>query len=517
MRRPLSLLAVLAAVAAGSCAAAATPPNVTVNRDPGATDAHGVRLAVDPTDASRLAVAYSTGRSATSGSCLVAHSTDAGRTWESETVAGDAARPLLPGTTHCADPALAFGADGTLYVAYGVSRLGGPGRIYLTSSTDHGLTFRAATAVDPDPPDGGDFEPAIAAGPSSGTVSVAFERYGPDFEDAAVFAATSHDGGRTVSAPVRVSPPRENAANGRASAAIDRGGNLYVAWVDAADVDFDGSGTAGLQVAVSRDAGRTFRAPIAVAALPSGCGPNDDCGNRYPAATAAAGAGGVADLAWSAGVYPDPARVFVSRTRGSGRSWTAPRPLAAPAGTADHDEFAPSMALAPDGRLDLGWADQARDTDAGLLDVYLSYSLDGGRTFSTPRRLDDSPANTQQGPFAAALDVAASDGAAHAVWEGGAILFARVGDGRPPRTPTVAGPRRVRSPTPRPSYRLGSSDDFTPQAALRFRCSFDGVPLHPCGRRYAQPLRPGRHVFHVRAVDRAGNRSAVTSVAVLVR
>src|SRR5437868_5726585 len=248
MRRPLPLLAVLAAVAAGSCAAAATPPNVAVDA---ASDAEGVRLAVDPTDPSRLAVVYSTGRSSASGSCLLARSADAGRTWESDTVAGDATRPLPAGTTHCGDPAVAFGADGALYVAYDVSRLGGPGSVYLTSSTDHGLTFRRATAVGPDPPAGGDFEPALAAGPSVGAVSVAFERYGAEFDDAAVFAASSSDGGRTVSTPVQVSPPLENAVNGRASAARDRRGDLYVAWVDAAEVDFDGSGTARLQVAVS--------------------------------------------------------------------------------------------------------------------------------------------------------------------------------------------------------------------------------------------------------------------------
>jgi hypothetical protein len=512
VRHPLPVLVWLVAVAAGSCAAAAAPPNVAVTK--GAADLEGAALAIDPTDPSRLAVAYSTGRSGATGSCLVSRSNDAGRTWESETVVGDAARPLPTGATHCADPALAFGSEGTLYVAYDVSQLGGPGRVYLTSSTDHGATFRRANVLDPNPPGGGDFEPAVAAGPSHGTVSVAFQRYGSSFDEAAVLAGSSDDAGLTVSAPVRVSPPAQDSVNARVAAGIDRGGNLYVAWVDAGDVDFDGSGTARLEVATSPDGGRTFTPPATVAAIPSGCGPNDDCGNRYPAVTLAAGAEGVVDLAWSAGAYPDAARVFVARSRDTGRSWTAPKKIRLPAGAADHDEFGPSIVVAPDGRVDLGWADQARDRDSGLLDVYLSYSLDGARTFSAPLRLDSSSTTVQQASFAPAVDVAASNGAAHAAWQGSEILFARIRDASAPQRPTVDGPRRAGSV--RPSFRLRSSDDFTPSAALRFRCSFDGAPFHACGARYAQLLRRGRHVFRVRALDRAGKLSAVRTLVVRV-
>jgi hypothetical protein len=512
MRR-VPLLALLAAATVGSFAAAATPPNVAVTA--GAADAEGAALAIDPTNAARLAVAYSTGRAASTGSCRVARSEDGGRTWQTEVVAGDSARPLPPDATHCADPVAAFGPEGTLYVAYDVSRLGGPGRVYLATSTHHGTTFGRASVVGPGPGGGGDFEPALAAGPSHGTVSIAFERYTDDFAEVAVYAASSDDAGATVSKAIRVSPPDQNAVNAHAVAAADRAGNLYVAWVDASDVDFDGGGTARLEVAVSENGGRTFASPTIVAATPSGCGPNEDCGNRYPATSLAAGADGVADLAWSAGGYPDPARVFLARSRDTGRSWTAPQPVPTPPGTADHDEFRPSIAVAPDGRVDLGWADQARDRDVGLLDVYLAYSVNGGRTFSKPLRLDAASAGTQSVGFAAAVDLAASDGAAHAAWQGSGIVFARIRDASPPRTPTVDGPRRVRSP--RPSYLFRSSDDFTPQSALRFRCAFDGSELHPCRARYTESLARGPHVFRVRAIDRAGNLSPIRTVAVVVR
>jgi hypothetical protein len=520
MRRPLPLLAFLAVLAAGTCSAATNPPNVVVT--PAAADLAGGSLAVDPTLPSRLAVAYATGRSAATGSCVVARSRDGGRTWESQVVAGSPARPLPPGATHCADAVVAFGPEGTVYVAYDMSRLGGSGQVYVTSSTDHGTTFRSPVALATAPAGGGDFEPAIAAGPSRGTVSVAFERYSGDFDSAVVLAASSGDGGRTFSTPVAVSPAGQNAVNGRAVAAADRGGKLYVGWVDASDVDFDGAGDARIEVAVSGDGGRSFRAPATVATVPSGCGPNDDCGNRFPQIALAAGADGVIDLAWSSAAYPDAARISVARSVDAGRRWSAPKRLAVPAGRADHDQLAPSLAIARDGRVDLGFGDQARDADDGLLDVYLAYSIDGARTFSTPARLDAIPSNTRRAAFTASVAVAATDGAAHAAWQdaradvqtASGVVFARVPDAHPPRLPVVDGPRVL--DRGRVTYSLRSSDDFTPRGALRFRCAFDGAPLHTCGMRYTQALKPGRHVFRVRALDAAGNPSPVRSVAVLV-
>jgi hypothetical protein len=438
-------------------------------------------------------------------------------------VAGDAARPLPDGSTHCAHATLAFGRDGMLYVAYHVSRLAGAGRVYLTSSRDGGASFGAAIPVDAAPPGGGDFEPALATGPSKGTVSVAFERYADDFETAAVLSVSSNDAGGTLSRPVQVSQPAENAVNGRAAVASDRGGNLYVAWVDASDVDFDdGSGNARLHVAVSRDRGWSFAAPTTVASVPSGCGPNDDCGNRYPTVAIAAGGDGVVDLAWSAAAYPDPARSFVARSRDAGRTWTQPQRLAVPAGDVDRDQLRPSLAVAPDGRVDLGWADQARDADDGLLDVYLAYSIDGARSFSRPVRLDAVPSNTQRTPFASTVAVAASDGAAHAAWQdarvdrpaGSTVLFARVPDAVPPRIPGVVLSRALDGVAA--TYRLSSTDAFTPTSALRFRCAFDGAPLRACPMRFTRMLSPGRHVLRVRALDRAGNRSPLRTVAVRV-
>ena len=77
------------------------------------------------------------------------------------------------------------------------------------------------------------------------------------------------------------------------------------------------------------------------------------------------------------------------------------------------------------------------------------------------------------------------------------------------------GPRTTSSP--RPVYQFVASDRRTPRSRLRYRCSFDSRRLHECAARYSQRLAVGRHVLRAQAVDRAGNRSRVTSVTVVVK
>jgi hypothetical protein len=59
-------------------------------------------------------------------------------------------------------------------------------------------------------------------------------------------------------------------------------------------------------------------------------------------------------------------------------------------------------------------------------------------------------------------------------------------------------------------FRLSATDAFTPSRALRFLCGVDAAPLRFCAARLSLRLAPGLHVLRVRAVDAAGNRSAVT-------
>jgi hypothetical protein len=73
-------------------------------------------------------------------------------------------------------------------------------------------------------------------------------------------------------------------------------------------------------------------------------------------------------------------------------------------------------------------------------------------------------------------------------------------DTRPPNTRIRGGPKRVtrsRSAT----FRFGSTE-----AGSRFQCKLDRKPFRRCrSPKTYRRLRPGRHTFRVRAIDRAGN------------
>lgn len=73
-------------------------------------------------------------------------------------------------------------------------------------------------------------------------------------------------------------------------------------------------------------------------------------------------------------------------------------------------------------------------------------------------------------------------------------------DRRPPRTKMLRQPRRV------PKDGVARFAFTSNEAASRFQCSLDGGKFRACKspRRYRN-LRPGRHVFRVRAIDAAGN------------
>jgi len=489
----------LAALLVAGVAAAAPPPNVAVTKTGGAVQEGG--LARDPRAPAHLAIAYWDDRH---GTCSVAVSSNGGATWVSH------ALPL--GGSLCRNPVVAFGAGRTLYVAYEAARLTGFAQVELARSGNGGATFGAPVLLDPDAAGGGDREPSIVAG--RGRVVVSFQRYDEDEQHASVAVVTSRGG--TFSAPVAVSPPAQNAAGSRAALALDTAGRLYVGWVDGSGVDLDaGSGTASVVVAVSPD-GRTFGAARVVARVPSGCGPNDDCGNRYPAVALAAPSKGHVAAAWSTGAFPDPARVSFARSADAGRRWTAPKTLAPLPRSTDRDQYGPDMAAAPDGRIDLVFLDQARDADTGIVDVEHAHSLDGGKTFSRPAYLDKAAVASQRDDVAVSASVASSNASAAAAWSVGDVTFAAKSDSAAPRPPVVHGSLVVRGGRVA-VYRLSATDAFTPAAALRFLCGVDAAPLRPCAARFSLRLASGPHVLRVRAVDAAGNRSAVTRLALTAR
>ena len=93
--------------------------------------------------------------------------------------------------------------------------------------------------------------------------------------------------------------------------------------------------------------------------------------------------------------------------------------------------------------------------------------------------------------------------------------FAWTVDATPPAKPRVRGPHTTG--TRRPTYRFSSHDALTARRALTFLCALDRGVLRRCSPVLRPTLRPGRHLLRVAAVDRAGNRSAITRFSVAVK
>jgi hypothetical protein len=89
-------------------------------------------------------------------------------------------------------------------------------------------------------------------------------------------------------------------------------------------------------------------------------------------------------------------------------------------------------------------------------------------------------------------------------------------DRRPPSKPFVEARRETTDL--RPVFHFVATDNRTPPARMRFRCAIDGPLLLPCARNYqaSSALSFGGHELRVRALDRAGNASRVTSFPFLV-
>jgi hypothetical protein len=83
---------------------------------------------------------------------------------------------------------------------------------------------------------------------------------------------------------------------------------------------------------------------------------------------------------------------------------------------------------------------------------------------------------------------------------GGAVLVTETpGDRTPPNTRIVSGPPR-NTFKPAAKFRFASTE-----AQSHFQCKLDKKKWKACGTPFKRSVRPGKHLFRVRAIDRFGN------------
>lgn len=422
VRCRLAAWASLALALLGALAGTATaqiPNNVAVTPNiPFAYES--TSLAVDPVRPGHIAVAYMEGID--KKACGLALSNDGGATWRAELFLGPMGRfPVPEGFSGCTDvfgnehgdspPQVAYGPDGTLYY-YSLAERRRPAshRVFISRSSDGGATFSQPKQVDPGATGVADFNQAIALDPESGTIYSTWTRVpcpqGICSYGSQIAVSSSADGGQSFTSPVAASPASQ-VFHDDSFPVVGPDGAVHVSWVD--DTEFLASGGMGggrLHVASSSDRASSFGAPVSVTKLAGACNANGCDELHYNVfadvhAIAAGRSAGEVFVAWfdrpaSGGKY----RIHFSASRDAEKSFSEPKVYGIPQGREADEQHRPSLAVAPNGRIDLAYYDiTAPDTSgARTHNVYRTYSCDGGRSFSSPEKVTDVASNAAIGP-----------------------------------------------------------------------------------------------------------------------
>jgi hypothetical protein len=294
-------------------------------------------------------------------------------------------------------------------------------------------------------PEGADAaEPAVAAG-GDGAVYVAWVEHRG--KDADVFVARVNGEGRPDGSPVRVNPVAGEAKAWHGDAptlAVAPDGALHVGWTGR--VEAAGGHASNLYLSTSRDGGRSFASPVKV-----NDDQKPGVHGMHSLAVSAGGRVNVAWLD-ERNVAPPPAdggaggkhghkesnrEVFFASSADGGRTFSPNRSVAR--------EVCPccktSLAAAPDGRVYVGW----RQVLPGeFRHIAVASTADGGQTFSEPAVVSDDRWMIAGCPVSGAGLAVGADGALRVLWytagEAGApgLYWSESRDGG-----RTFGPRRV--------------------------------------------------------------------------
>lgn len=327
---------------------------------------------------------------------------------------------------HVASGSVGMGAGGRIYATFGSAHTDDNGResVLVAISDDGGATFAPATvAIRPTGPEIGLGRPLMTVVPgttgadtlllsawSCHPAAVATNAGGTQC-DGALFAR-SDDGGQTYSAPVVVNDPP--AGQNPSQPVMDKDGVIYQTFQRRFS-----DGPVELFIAKSTDGGKTFSESLLDRQI--------QIGQQYDAAKLVVDP--VTDALYT--VWADSRtgrfQIFFRKSLDKGVSWGERSVLLAPDAGATGASRSPSIAVAPNGRIDVvyyhtGPAPEQQTFD----DVYWSYSNDGGDNFFS-RQVNDAPIDRDKGysgPIGSLRQlgnhyppgVSSLDGAAYVVW-----------------------------------------------------------------------------------------------------
>ncbi|HJQ31070.1 MAG TPA: sialidase family protein [Pyrinomonadaceae bacterium] len=295
---------------------------------------------------------------------------------------------------NAAEPALAAGRDGAVYVAWVGHGAGKEADVWLTRIADaSGRPVGEPARVNPRPGEAtawrGD-APSVAV-LAEGAVYVAWTaRAGEGGQATTLYVSCSRDGGRSFGEPARVNDDSAPGVHGMHSLAVGSDGRVYVAWLDERDhaAAQDGAHAPGqasgrmpmhgehnreVFFSYSTDGARTFAANRRVAAEACPC-----CKTSL-----AVSVDGRVYVGWRQVLPGDFRHIAVASSADGGETFDAPTVV-----SDDRWELrgcpvsGPALAAGEGGRLTVLWFTAG---DAGAAGLYSAESGDGGRTFA-PRR-----------------------------------------------------------------------------------------------------------------------------------
>lgn len=248
------------------------------------------------------------------------------------------------------------------------------GELRLSKSTDGGRTFAPSILVNDDGQVIQHTFDSIQIAPN-GTLHMAWIDGREGKKEPGTFVAKSTDHGLTIAKNFKIDD--DTCVCCRTAVATSADGAVYVAWRKI----FDGN-VRETVVSRSSDGGETFSSSVVV---------GDDrwvypaCPHR-PASLGVDQSGRLYVVWYTEGADETPA-VYVAYSDDRGKSFSPKRQLNRAKGTfPDH----PQMAVDPAGRIVVVWEEQS----PVRREVVVSYSLDRGRSFSTPVKLNEKNGQT---------------------------------------------------------------------------------------------------------------------------